>query len=563
MANKNNNVYEIITNIFIKSLQEGHIPWHKGWTGGSAYNYISNKAYRGINPWLLPDNGGYVSYKQIQDKGWTLKEEHNSYIVTFWKMFNHPALDNNGNPILDDDGNPTTKTVPYLRYYRVFSIKDCLDKDGNPIPERAVVSPNAEPIAIGEQLITNYLDNEPDLKFINDRMSNEAYYSPALDMVQVPTKEQFKSINEYYSTVFHELTHSTGSKKRLDRNISNLFGNHEYSKEELVAEMGAAMLCNLSGIETPDTLKNSKAYIKGWIKALQDDPKLIISASSKAQKAVEMIAEGMIDEEGNLITEAITEETKAEQATVKTPALPETVVVTPNYTWSFGDGIVTIKLGNATGKFKIDSVCKLTVADLKKFHKEWVKPLNDPDLNKIFIEELKKPYASQASKKLIFTGEKPKKTEVTKVLNYLSKQKMMTMRKYDDKYIVSDGYMAIECTEDAVMDVVKSNPVFAQIAEKNLLDSVKVYKNGRDDYDFNPNGAEMALLMKQEWDAERTVDFSTCIKEENKYYRENGTLAASKMIDLFKNKLFHQVSPLKCLTQTTDSYRVIICPCRP
>ena len=105
-------------------------------------------------------------------------------------------------------------------------------------------------------------------------------------------KEQYKAINEYYSTTFHELTHSTGHKNRLNRLQTGAvaaFGGEEYSKEELVAEIGSASLMNMLGIETTKTFRNSAAYIQSWLKVLKNDNKFIVSAASKAEKAVNYI----------------------------------------------------------------------------------------------------------------------------------------------------------------------------------------------------------------------------------------------------------------------------------
>lgn len=119
----------------------------------------------------------------------------------------------------------------------------------------------------------------------------EHIYSPSLDYVQLPATHTFNSSEEYYSTCFHELTHATGHASRLGRkSILELsyFGSHEYSKEELVAEMGAAFLCGYSGIEQR-TIENSAAYIEGWLKVLKGDKTLLVHAGAFAQKAVDYI----------------------------------------------------------------------------------------------------------------------------------------------------------------------------------------------------------------------------------------------------------------------------------
>lgn len=126
---------------------------------------------------------------------------------------------------------------------------------------------------------------------------NKAFYSPMSDMIQLPLVEQFTNINEYYSTATHESVHSTMKETRCNRAEERkgkivAFGSEEYSKEELVSEIGAASLMNILGIETNKTFRNSTAYIQGWLNALKNEPRWIVSASSRAEKAVEYILNG-------------------------------------------------------------------------------------------------------------------------------------------------------------------------------------------------------------------------------------------------------------------------------
>ena len=127
---------------------------------------------------------------------------------------------------------------------------------------------------------------------INETISNQAFYSPTLDYIQVPCKEQYKNVEEFYSTLFHEMVHSTGHMRRLNRIEAGArtgFGSETYSKEELVAEIGAAMTLNRLGIETEKTFKNSSAYIQNWLQVLKNDNKFVVSAASRAEKAVRYI----------------------------------------------------------------------------------------------------------------------------------------------------------------------------------------------------------------------------------------------------------------------------------
>lgn len=176
-----------------------------------------------------------------------------------------------------------------LRYYTVFRVDQC--EGIKPKYETKAVKP-AEPIKEAENVVVKY-QTKTGLKIIRDKPSKDAFYSPARDYIQVPELKQYPRPEEYYGTLFHEMTHSTGHSSRLkrftDATAKAAFGSQEYSKEELVAEIGAAALVNKCGIETAASFKNSAAYIKSWIKALRKDETLLIAAAGKAEKAVAYI----------------------------------------------------------------------------------------------------------------------------------------------------------------------------------------------------------------------------------------------------------------------------------
>ena len=276
------NVYDMVTNRIIAELEKGKIPWEKPWTGvrDGAYNRITKRPYSLLNQMLLQHRGEYATFKQWQDLGGHVRKGEKSEIVVFWKIFESKET----NP---DTGEIEIKKVPLLRYYNVFHLSQV---DGvEPLaPEQ--LNDEVEPIEAGDKIITAYINREH-LNFVECK-SNKAYYSPSNDTVVVPLKEQYNLINEYYSTTFHELTHSTGHKDRLNRLQSGAiasFGSENYSKEELVAEIGSATLMSVAGIETPKTFRNSTAYIQNWLQVLRNDNKFIVSASSKAEKAVNYI----------------------------------------------------------------------------------------------------------------------------------------------------------------------------------------------------------------------------------------------------------------------------------
>lgn len=269
-------IYEMVTNRIIQELETGVIPWRKPWTGGrgGAFNRISRKPYSLINQMILKYTGEYATFKQWASIGGKVKKGAKSEFIVFWKICQVEET--------KEDGNKEIKNIPMLRYYNVFHISQV--EGVEPLEEPFA---EVEPVAEAERVITEYVQRE-NLKFI-ETVTDEAYYSPSRDAVHVPAKEQYQHINEYYSTTFHELVHSTGHAKRLNRlttGVNAAFGGTEYSKEELTAEIGSANLLNLLGIETIQSFQNSAAYIKSWLQVLRNDTKFIISAASKAEKAV-------------------------------------------------------------------------------------------------------------------------------------------------------------------------------------------------------------------------------------------------------------------------------------
>lgn len=187
----------------------------------------------------------------------------------------------------DETQEPEVKTTFVLRYYNVFHIDQC---DGLTVeaPQTAADRPTS-PAA--DKVITDYTAREN--LTLRHQKGDEAYYSPSRDCVVLPLMEQFTDLAEYYSTAFHELTHSTGHATRLNRLATTAhFGNTEYSKEELTAEIGAAALMNYTGTETAKAFRNSAAYIQNWLTALRNDRRMIVYASGAAAKAVDYILAG-------------------------------------------------------------------------------------------------------------------------------------------------------------------------------------------------------------------------------------------------------------------------------
>lgn len=282
-------LYAKVTDEIIKQMEAGIIPWKKGWKAISgAYNAKNKKYYAFINQLALGKVGAYASFKQWQELGAKInKGAKASYVIEwFYKEYKFTETET------DDDGNETKTERKYKKWYpRVYPVFHESQVTGWTAPELDEIE-KPDPIQAAEDIIKNYETFSGIRKIIRDEQSAKAYYSPVGDYIQVPMLEQYENANEYYSTLFHEITHSTGHSSRLDRGLDNklaAFGSQDYSKEELVAELGAAMCCTRLGIDTPDTTTNSAAYLQGWLKKLKDDKGLLISAASYAEKATRYI----------------------------------------------------------------------------------------------------------------------------------------------------------------------------------------------------------------------------------------------------------------------------------
>lgn len=271
------NVYEMVTDRVISALESGNIPWEKPWGGcrSGAYNFITRKSYSLMNQMLLKHRGAYGTFKQWTEKGGKIRKGEKSEIVVFWK-FQIVEEEN-------EDGEKEEKKIPILKYYNVFHVSQV---EGVTVKEEEL--PEVKPIESAEKIKRDYVEREH-IRIL-EYTTNEAFYSPAGDFIQVPERGQYRDANEFYSTLYHEMVHSTGHKSRLNRLERDAhFGNEIYSKEELVAELGAAFLMNLLGIETKKTFRNSTAYIQNWIQVLKNDPRFVVSAAGKAEKAVHYI----------------------------------------------------------------------------------------------------------------------------------------------------------------------------------------------------------------------------------------------------------------------------------
>ena len=281
METKRKDVYEIVTEKIIEEMERGIVPWHKPWLSGGALpkNFVSKKAYRGINVWLLCLEGKlnpyWLTFRQCQALGGKVKKGAKGTLVIFWRWLERTE---------EKNGKIELQRIPLLKYYHVFNCNDCVGLPKEAYPQTDQIA--FEPIEKCEELIAGYKDR-PEIR----HEKQQAFYSPTLDYINLPRKESFESIPAYYGAAFHELTHSTGHPKRLNRSgITDTapFGSPLYSKEELVAEFGASFLSGLANIDLC-TLKNTAAYLQGWLQALKNDKRLLIQAAAQAQKATDYI----------------------------------------------------------------------------------------------------------------------------------------------------------------------------------------------------------------------------------------------------------------------------------
>lgn len=274
-------VYERVTDRIISLLESGVIPWHMPWICGKAINYVTRKPYRGVNTWLLSKEGEYLTFNQIQNLGGRIKKGSKAYTVVYSKRVTKYV--SGAEEVTDESSEgKTVKRYFLLRYYTVFHLDDV---EGIPTKLEQY---DHNPIEEAEKIMQGY-KTKP--LIVNDN-PGEAFYSPSKDFINMPPMDGFPTLEEYYSVLYHESIHSTGHASRLGRFVGGAaaaaFGSEKYSKEELIAEMGSAMLCGVAGIDNL-TIKNSAAYIQSWLKVLKDDKKFVVQAASAAQKAADYI----------------------------------------------------------------------------------------------------------------------------------------------------------------------------------------------------------------------------------------------------------------------------------
>jgi antirestriction protein ArdC len=278
-------VYAIINDRIIEQLEKGTVPWCKPWsTGGLPMNIISKRHYRGINMMLLAMEGyehnQFLSFKQVGDIGGKVKKGEKGHIVVYWSQIENKQ-EQKPEPIAQSEENAEQKKKAILRYYYVFNIAQCEN-----IPEKYLPKVRETSDLLPCESIVRGMPQCPPIRHKEQR----AFYNFKEDFVNMPKKRSFKNDESYYSTLFHELVHSTGHESRLKRDTlehMSEFGGETYSLEELIAEMGTCYLQSFAGITSE--FEQSAAYLQGWLGKLKNDKRFIFQAAKAAQRATDFI----------------------------------------------------------------------------------------------------------------------------------------------------------------------------------------------------------------------------------------------------------------------------------
>ena len=271
-------VYQVITDRIIGLLEKGTVPWRRPWGGPSSWpkNLVSGKRYRGVNVFLLSSAGYespyWVTFRQAKERGGHVKKGEKGYPVIFWNWIER-----------EDPETGRVQRIPFLKYYTAFNAVQTEGVEFPPVPKPRG---DFEPIAACEGIVSG-MPRSPTIEHRESR----AFYRPSTDTVNMPRPSMFIGPEPYYATLYHELTHATGHSSRLNRlgaTEAVAFGSADYSREELVAEMGAAFICWHCGIDSA-TIENSAAYVAGWLRRLRSDHRLVVTAAAQAQKAADYI----------------------------------------------------------------------------------------------------------------------------------------------------------------------------------------------------------------------------------------------------------------------------------
>ena len=276
------NIYETVTNRILSQLAAGQIPWRKTWKAGLPKSLASKREYRGINILVLGSSEYasryWLTFRQAQHLGGHVRKGEHGTPVVYWNWRTPEELAKRAETTGKESLAPC---VPFVSL--VFNLEQVA---GITRPDDDVLNPANRRLEIAERM----LEVMPDKPEIVHSVASSPAYCPLLDRVTLPHLSQFESADHYYSVLWHELTHATGSPRRLNRfSDAQRDQPEKYSYEELVAEFGAAFLCGFAGIENAGTEALQASYIEGWSRVFQQDPRILVRAASAAQRAADYI----------------------------------------------------------------------------------------------------------------------------------------------------------------------------------------------------------------------------------------------------------------------------------
>jgi len=285
-------IYQEVTDRIIEALEAGTQPWARSWQASSTntlpHNALTGRPYNGVNVLLCwaesmakgYNASGWLTFKQAKQLDGSVRKGEKGTTIVFWKFLKRTEA--------DGEGADKAVTIPMARAYTVFNVEQC---DGLKLPKREcleVTMAEHERHELGQKLI-----DSSSAKVVYG--GNQPCYMPGTDTVRMPELGIFNTAADFYATAFHELTHSTGHKSRLDRNMTGRFGSESYAAEELVAELGAAFLTAELGMD--GTHLQHASYLDGWLRVLKQDKRAIFTAASMATKAATYLKEqaGMVE----------------------------------------------------------------------------------------------------------------------------------------------------------------------------------------------------------------------------------------------------------------------------
>lgn len=287
METNREDIYTRVTNLIVRAIEEGvtrcRMPWHI--TGADCFspiNAVSKRPYRGINVltlWIAAvvksyETGVWGTYNQWKELGAQVRKEEQATTVVLWKPTEQVAKASDAEKT-DDDGQRHRGLLA-----RGFSVFNAAQVDGFQLTAQPQL-PEGARIRAAEQVLFG-------VGATIEHGGARAFYDSQSDCIRLPRFDSFRDAVGYYATLAHELTHWTGAKHRLDRNLANRFGSAAYAAEELIAELGAAFLCAQLGL-TVEPRPDHAGYIANWLELLRNDKKAIFTASSKAQQAADWL----------------------------------------------------------------------------------------------------------------------------------------------------------------------------------------------------------------------------------------------------------------------------------